>query len=510
TLPELTDDTLYYWKVKAVDKYGSVTWSTEPYWSFDVYYPELPLAFNLVYPTNNDTIWQTSDTLRWNSTTDPDPGDSILYDLYIDTQPGFASPTIISDLSDTSYYFIGQDDSTYYWKVLAKDINTSGRWSTQTFRFDVYVVQPPDPFTLASPDSASTVSTLTPTLFWNESTDPDPGDQVTYTLYWSFDSLFGTDSATTTDTSYTLPELTDDTLYYWKVKAVDKYGSVTWSTEPYWSFDVYYPELPYAFTLLYPLDDTTLNDSNLDFIWQSTTDPDPGDSIVYDLWYDTHSGFSNPNIISDLSDTSQNVTLKDDSTYYWKVLAKDINTSGTWSTDIFEVRLYVPQPPDAFLLLSPPDDDTLSSLKPTLIWQRATDPDPGDVVTYDLYYDTTDLFTTPVIVADQSDTSYTTPQLEVATFYWWKVKAKDTNTEGTWSSQTFNFFVPSCIPGDANGDTKKEVTDVIYLINYLFKGGPLPQPILSCGDMNCDGEVKVTDVIYLINYLFKGGPPPGC
>jgi photosystem II stability/assembly factor-like uncharacterized protein len=65
------------------------------------------------------------------------------------------------------------------------------------------------------------------------------------------------------------------------------------------------------------------------------------------------------------------------------------------------------------------------------------------------------------------------------------------------------------IYGDANGDGKITVSDAIYLINYLFKGGPAPDPLLS-GDADCDGQVKVSDVIYLINYLFKGGPVPGC
>jgi len=63
--------------------------------------------------------------------------------------------------------------------------------------------------------------------------------------------------------------------------------------------------------------------------------------------------------------------------------------------------------------------------------------------------------------------------------------------------------------GDADGDSLVIVSDVIYLINYLFKGGPAPDPI-QAGDANCDGQVTVSDVIYLINYLFKGRPPPGC
>ncbi|MFH1335247.1 MAG: dockerin type I domain-containing protein [Candidatus Zixiibacteriota bacterium] len=50
---------------------------------------------------------------------------------------------------------------------------------------------------------------------------------------------------------------------------------------------------------------------------------------------------------------------------------------------------------------------------------------------------------------------------------------------------------------------------MVFLINYLFKGGPTPIPLLA-GDCNCDGNVDVGDVVYLINYLFKGGPPPSC
>lgn len=61
--------------------------------------------------------------------------------------------------------------------------------------------------------------------------------------------------------------------------------------------------------------------------------------------------------------------------------------------------------------------------------------------------------------------------------------------------------------GDANGDNGVTVSDVVYLINYLFKGGAAPDP-LEAGDVNCDGTVSVSDVVYLINYLFKGGPPP--
>jgi hypothetical protein len=60
-------------------------------------------------------------------------------------------------------------------------------------------------------------------------------------------------------------------------------------------------------------------------------------------------------------------------------------------------------------------------------------------------------------------------------------------------------------PGDANVDGKVTVSDVVYLVNYLFKGGPEPWKMYS--DANGDEKVTVSDVVYLVNYLFKGGPP---
>lgn len=63
--------------------------------------------------------------------------------------------------------------------------------------------------------------------------------------------------------------------------------------------------------------------------------------------------------------------------------------------------------------------------------------------------------------------------------------------------------------GDANGDGVIDLGDVLYLTNYLYKGGPAPVP-LAAGDANCDGVIDIGEVLYLINYLYKGGLPPSC
>ncbi|UCB51706.1 MAG: hypothetical protein JSV10_06880 [Candidatus Zixiibacteriota bacterium] len=78
----------------------------------------------------------------------------------------------------------------------------------------------------------------------------------------------------------------------------------------------------------------------------------------------------------------------------------------------------------------------------------------------------------------------------------------------------FTLSVYACsyiVSGDANGDGEVGLSDVVYFINYLYKGGPAPQcdPVTDCGDPNVDGVVDVADCLYVINYLYKGGPPPG-
>ena len=64
-------------------------------------------------------------------------------------------------------------------------------------------------------------------------------------------------------------------------------------------------------------------------------------------------------------------------------------------------------------------------------------------------------------------------------------------------------------PGDVTFDgTWRDLEDIIYLINYMYKGGPAPPHFISA-DINApDRIIDIEDLIYLINYLYKGGPAP--
>jgi hypothetical protein len=63
--------------------------------------------------------------------------------------------------------------------------------------------------------------------------------------------------------------------------------------------------------------------------------------------------------------------------------------------------------------------------------------------------------------------------------------------------------------GDVTGDEIINVGDVVYLVSYLYKGGPAPDPVWV-GDCNCDDIVNVGDIVFLVSYLYKGGPEPVC
>lgn len=73
----------------------------------------------------------------------------------------------------------------------------------------------------------------------------------------------------------------------------------------------------------------------------------------------------------------------------------------------------------------------------------------------------------------------------------------------------YSLIEPEIICGDADGSGLVNILDVTRLINYLYKGGPAPDP-LEGGDSNGSGQLNILDVTYLINFLYKGGPDPIC
>jgi hypothetical protein len=82
-----------------------------------------------------------------------------------------------------------------------------------------------------------------------------------------------------------------------------------------------------------------------------------------------------------------------------------------------------------------------------------------------------------------------------------------------WFISRFEYAGTDQHRGDCNGDRGVDVSDLVYLLNYLFIKGPDPASLGdagSAGNVNCEGDVDAADLVYLLNYLFIDGPPPPC
>jgi len=96
-------------------------------------------------------------------------------------------------------------------------------------------------------------------------------------------------------------------------------------------------------------------------------------------------------------------------------------------------------------------------------------------------------------------------------WYHWSVATRPPSTP-TWDGQHC-FTVAACCEhrGDLTLSGGVNVSDLTYLIAYLFQGGPGPG-CFDAGDVNGDlSGPNISDLTYLVAYLFQGGtPPPPC
>lgn len=191
--------------------YSAVDMGFAPY-NYPPYEPSDP------YPSNGATEVDISLTLSWTGG-DPD-GDPVLYDVYFGTSS--PPPLIAGDYENNSYELPTlMYETTYYWQIVAKDYeySTPGTvWSFST-KAQEPTNDPPYEPNNPTPENNATGIALDVTLSW---TGGDPnGDSVSYDVYFGATSpppLIESDWA---DTSYELPTLAYDTMYYWQIVAKD-------------------------------------------------------------------------------------------------------------------------------------------------------------------------------------------------------------------------------------------------------------------------------------------------
>ena len=213
----------YSWIVKSYDGFEYSEYSSKGYFHFNEV-NEKPNSFRLL-----SSKLASSDSLNyefsWEKTTDPDPLDTVKYSFSIGSEITNLKTYEVG--SDTTYTLEGlEDNTTYYWKVDAKDNEGATKENTGGYIFRVNTSNDePSVVTLITPTNNSVEITQLPEFVWNPSDDLDE-DVLTYELFYSQDSLFsGHNPIGLSETKY-LPqnELEDNSKYYWKIHVSDNIG----------------------------------------------------------------------------------------------------------------------------------------------------------------------------------------------------------------------------------------------------------------------------------------------
>jgi len=217
------------------------------------------------------------------------------------------------------------------------------------------VNQPPYQPSNPDPEDGENYVKVTDSLSWSGG-DPNYDDTVTYDVYFEKDDttpdvLVSNDQP---ETTYDPPgDMEYESNYYWKIIATDDSGAST--SGPVWDFTTRSPpnHAPNEPSNPSPVDGAIDCDINIDFSWTGG-DPDPDDTVYYDVYMDANNPEPTTKIADDLTETNFDPgTLSKGVAYYWKVHARDnhnmVKRGPVWSFTTEE------EPPNV-----PPDPPTIT------------------------------------------------------------------------------------------------------------------------------------------------------
>ncbi|MBC8489834.1 MAG: T9SS type A sorting domain-containing protein, partial [Bacteroidetes bacterium] len=211
-------------------------------------------------------------------------------------------------------------------------------------------------------------------------------------------------------------------------------------------------EFPNPFSLITPTEYSVEIDLTPIFVWENNGDPDGGE-LTFNLYYSMDSSFTETvTVMTDSNNFIPVDSLMDNSTYFWKVIAKD---SGLLQTETDTWCFWTNtelEPPNPFDLLLPKDGENCLPIVPEFVWSKATDNDPNDYAVYNLLISKDETFSeVDVFVEGLIDTSFVlTEGLDDNNQYYWKIEAIDTDSLLT-SSEVFSFVVGTLSIDDLQG-----------------------------------------------------------
>jgi len=213
---------------------------------------------------------------------------------------------------------ITQDNSF----IIASVFASSGGYVDETAGYRVGSNRAPNAPSSPNPSDGSTNVKLDPTLTW-QGTDPDWFDDLYFDVYFEKDDptpdvLVSDDQ---TGTSYNPGTLDMESTYYWQIVVHDEYNLTV--EGPIWHFTTRGNSPPNTPSNPNPANGSTNKPINPTLSW-NCGDPD-GDKVYYDVYFEAEN--PNPTILVSYNQTGKTYKpsqLEYNTTYYWKIVARDI------------------------------------------------------------------------------------------------------------------------------------------------------------------------------------------
>jgi hypothetical protein len=230
-LGPLLNNTTYYWRINAKNNGGTSGWSDT--WSFTTI-PAVTGTPTLVSPVSSIKNQPISFSLLWNAV-----AGASTYRVQLSTAADFNSNIVTDDSTLTTASMaieLLSNNTTYYWRVNAKNIGGTSEWS-EIRNFTTLPVKP-GKVTLIAPDVASVILVDSMTFIWAKPTTTAD----TFCLEVYADSLMGEmvfSDSTITDTLMVQNDLEENISYWWRVMAHNSAGWGTFSELRKFSVDIH-------------------------------------------------------------------------------------------------------------------------------------------------------------------------------------------------------------------------------------------------------------------------------
>lgn len=429
----LEDNTTYFWRVRVWDEPYSnyAIYSSTVFWFYTCVNNIPPSSALLLSPENNSTTsyfypkfsWQLGYDSGYNATVS---SQTLLYWTDNDT-------TTVSLSASTTFYIpsVGlKNNSTYYWQVITYDNGyPPPQLSTSSVVFKFYVKNSsPTGFSLLSPQNGSIIETQNIQLFWDTAFEPD-NEPVRYTVVYSTNNFITfISSSEINSTNFVITDLHDNTTYYWYVYAYDIWGFKSFCTTTYYFVVDNIPQTPQEFNLIEPSNNSVLYNTYVLFYWETTSDPDPYETIQYELKISTENNFTSVVFSTKVVTSSfylQRNVLEVNTTYYWTVTAVS-SRSGTTTASNTPFRFFIfNTPPSTPKLSSPINKEIIYTSSVTLTWSTPVDYQ-GHEFYFELYYSSNNMSNWTRVIVSKDKNDYLLQNLVDDTTYYWYIVAVDT------------------------------------------------------------------------------------